>query len=121
MLAGIAQRKPRNPVVLGGDVHCNYVADLHADPERPDTPVVASEFCGTSITSQGLRADIVRKIAEANPHIRLADSEHRGYTVLDFDRRRLEARLRVVESVKARESPVSTLATFVVEDGRGIA
>lgn len=121
LLASVARHKPRNPVVLGGDVHCNYVADLHADPGRPDSPVIAAEFCGTSISSHGPRPELVRAIAAANPHIRLADGAHRGYTVLDFDRRRLRARLRVVESVKERESPVSTLASYVVEDGRGIA
>lgn len=121
LLASIARRKPRNPVVLGGDVHCHYVADLHADPGRPESPVVAAEFCGTSISSHGPRPDLVREIAAANPHIRLADGARRGYIVLDFDRGRLQARLRVVETVKARESPVATLAAYVVEDGRAIA
>ncbi len=121
LLASVARHKPRNPVVLGGDVHCHYVADLHADPERPDSPVIATEFCGTSISSHGPRPGLVRAIAAANPHIRLADGTHRGYVVLDFDRRRCEARLRVVETVKERESPVSTLATYVVEDGRTLA
>lgn len=118
LLRAIAHPRVRNAVVLGGDVHANYVADLHLDPERPETPVVATEFCGTSITSQGIRADIVKQIAGANPHIRFAESTRRGYVVLDFTRERAEARLRVVGTVKEKDSPVSTRATFTVEDGR---
>ncbi|HET9471071.1 MAG TPA: alkaline phosphatase D family protein, partial [Usitatibacter sp.] len=117
LLRTIAERRVPNAVVLGGDVHANYVADLHLDPERPETPIVATEFCGTSITSQGIRADIVKAIAGANPHIRFAESTHRGYVVLDFARDSAQARLRVVESVKKEDSPVSTRATFTVEEG----
>ncbi|HXZ48650.1 MAG TPA: alkaline phosphatase D family protein [Usitatibacter sp.] len=117
LLAAIERTRARNPVVLGGDVHANYVADLRVHPERMDTPVVATEFCGTSITSQGLGAGIVREIAAANPHILFAESTKRGYVVLDFARGHLETRLRTVASVKDPDSPISTRATFAVEDG----
>jgi alkaline phosphatase D len=118
LLRTIAERRVANAVVLGGDVHANYVADLHLDPERPETPIVATEFCGTSITSQGIRPDIVKAIADANPHIHFAESTHRGYVVLDFARDKAQARLRVVETVKKEDSPISTRASFTVEEGR---
>ena len=118
LLAALARHRVRNAVVLGGDVHANYVADLHLRPEDPASPVVAAEFCGTSITSQGLRADVVASIASANPHIRFAESTKRGYVMLDFTRSRADARLRVVGTVKERQSPVATRAAFAVEDGR---
>ena len=118
LLAAAAQRGVRNPVVLGGDVHANYVADLHLRPEDASSPLVASEFCGTSITSQGLRRDIVEAIRDANAHIRFAESTKRGYAVIDFDRGRADARLRVVGTVKEKDSPVATRVRYVVEDGR---
>ena len=118
LLAALGQPGVRNPVVLGGDVHANYVADLHPKPEDPASRLVAAEFCGTSITSQGTRADIVAAIKDANPAIRFAESTKRGYVVLDFSRERTEARLRVVGTVKEKDSPVSTRARYVVEDGR---
>ena len=83
-----------------------------------ETPIVATEFCGTSITSQGIRPDIVKGIAAANPHIHFAESTRRGYVVLDFARGGAQARLRVVESVKKEDSPVSTRASYTVEEGR---
>ncbi len=118
LLEALATSGARNPVVLGGDVHANYVADLHRRPEDPRTPIVATEFCGTSITSQGLGAATVDLIRDANPHIHFAESTKRGYVLLDFGKDRAEARLRVVGTVKERESPVTTRARYTVENGR---
>ena len=52
LLEAVAARGPANPVVIGGDVHAHWVADLKPDFDDPRSPVVASEFCGTSITSR---------------------------------------------------------------------
>ena len=54
-------------VVLGGDVHANYVADLKADFDDPASPVVATEFCGTSITSLSAGAVAHRRGARLQP------------------------------------------------------
>ncbi|HUJ00788.1 MAG TPA: alkaline phosphatase D family protein [Usitatibacter sp.] len=118
LLEALASSGARNPVVLGGDVHANYVADLHRRPEDPGTPIVATEFCGTSITSQGIAPAVIDRIRAANPHIHFAESTLRGYVLLEFGRDRAEARLRVVETVKERESPIATRARYAVEDGR---
>jgi alkaline phosphatase D len=117
LLGAIADSKASNPVVLGGDVHSNWVADLHRDPERPGSPVVASEFCGTSITAQGPDAKRVAAIKAANAHIRFGEGSRRGYMLLNLMRRNLEAKLRVVDTVKRPDAGISTLASFVVEDG----
>jgi alkaline phosphatase D len=118
LVASLAASRCANPVVLGGDVHCNYAADLHLDAARPDSAVVASEFCATSITSQGIDPKVVREIALANPHIHFAENTLRGYVVLDFSSKGLEARLRTVDTVKNVSAPIATRATFTVEDGR---
>src|SRR6185503_104594 len=49
----LADRKVPNPVVLTGDIHSNWVNDLRADDRKPETPVVATEFVGTSVSSGG--------------------------------------------------------------------
>jgi alkaline phosphatase D len=41
-----------NPVLLGGDVHENWVGHVKADYARPDSAALGVEFCGTSITSR---------------------------------------------------------------------
>jgi alkaline phosphatase D len=53
-----------------------------------------------------------------NPHVRFGNGSLRGYTTIELSPTRCTTRLRVVKSVADQDSPVSTLATFVVEDGR---
>jgi len=117
LLQAVADRRPTNPLVIGGDVHFNCVADLKADFDDPDSPVVATEFCGTSITSQGPAQARLDALRPENPHVRFANSEKRGYAVLELTERRCLAQLRALDSEKAADSPISTLAAFVVEDG----
>jgi len=118
LLRSLERSQAANPVILGGDVHATYVADVHARPEAPDSPIVASEFCGTSITSQGPSPKSVQAILAANPHIRYANGSDRGYLVLQLDDRGLEARVRAVESVKRDDSGIATTAVFEIEAGR---
>jgi alkaline phosphatase D len=117
LLGFVAAKRIANPVVIGGDVHTSVVADLKTDFNDPKSPVVATEFVGTSITSQGISAKSIETWRSDNPHIRFADSTRRGYTVLELTPQRCLARLRTVKEKEA-DSPVHTLATWVVEDGR---
>lgn len=118
LLQAIAERKPANPVVIGGDVHFHCVADLKADFDNARSPVVATEFCGTSISSQSQPQARLDALRAANPHIRLIDGEKRGYVTLELTEGRCLAQLRVLGSEKRADSPIATLAAFVVEDGR---
>jgi alkaline phosphatase D len=118
LLQAIAERRPANPLVIGGDVHFNCVSDLKPDFDDPDALVVATEFCGTSITSQGPTQARLDALRSDNPHVRFANSERRGYAVLELTETRCLAQLRALDSEKAADSPISTLAVFVVEDGR---
>jgi len=118
LLESVAARRLANPVVIGGDVHHHAVADLKLDFDDPGAPVVASEFCGTSITSQSRAQKELDAAREDNPHVKLADGRYRGYVRVELEARRLRAELRAMDSVQAPEAGCSTLATFVVEDGR---
>jgi len=117
LLQHIAGKRVPNPVVIGGDVHTSVVADLKADFNDPRSPVVATEFVGTSITSQGISQKSLEAWRAENPHIRYAQSARRGYTSMELSMKRCVARLRTVNE-KDLQSPVHTLATWTVEDGR---
>lgn len=122
LLRSIVERRAQNPVIIGGDVHATYVADVHARPDDVSSPMIATEICGTSITSQGPSAKTTDITRAANPHIRYANGVDRGYVVLDIGADKLEARLRTVGTVKAQDSPIGTLGRFEVQAGRaGIA
>src|SRR5262245_1534291 len=115
----LGQKKPANPVVIGGDVHCFFVADLKPDFDDPKSPTVATEFAGTAITSQLPRPQTeLDALKPDNPHIRYADLTRRGYVRMELTRDRARAELRGLESVTSRGAAVETMATFVVENGR---
>lgn len=118
LLKSIVERKPANPVIFGGDVHAAYLANLHADPLRPDSPIVAAEFVATSITSQGPGAAANARMRQANPHIRYANGTVRGYGIAEIDRKGMALRTRAVASVKVPDAEVSTLGEAWVESGR---
>ena len=109
-----------NPVLLGGDVHENWVGHVKADYERPESASVGVEFCGTSISSRTSRPESIGVRLAENPHFVYAEAEHRGYGVAEFTPGRLAVTLRGVDDVTRRESAVRTLARFEVEAGRAV-
>src|SRR5215510_13474553 len=119
LLDYLGQRKPANPIVIGGDVHSFWVADLKPDFDDPRSPVVGTEFVGTSVTSQfRRRQEDVDALLTDNPHIRLGNGTRRGYVRMEITGQRLRADLRTVRSVTQLGAEADTLASFVVEDGR---
>jgi alkaline phosphatase D len=118
LLAAIHARKVPGAVVLGGDVHTNYVADLHIDPDDPGSPAVATEFCSTSISSRSWPQRVVDAALPHNPHIRHGRSDQRGYVRFALSPDRLEADLRAVADARDAHSRVESQARFVVEAGK---
>ncbi|HEX5092234.1 MAG TPA: alkaline phosphatase D family protein [Burkholderiales bacterium] len=118
LLDSLAARQVANPVVLGGDVHLFNVCDLKRDFDDPASPVVASEFVGTSITSQAPSQARLERLLPDNPHMKLIESRYRGYVRVEVTQKSLRADLRAMESVQTPDAACRTLATFVVEDGR---
>ena len=115
----IADNKIANPVVIGGDVHMFYVNDIKRDFDNPASETVASEFVGTAITSQAsFTQEMLNRLLPDNPHVKLADSRYRGYARMEITQTRIVTDLRAMESVASRDAACSTLASFVVEDGR---
>jgi alkaline phosphatase D len=99
LLDTLATTKAPNPVVLSGDIHAFVVANLNQRAAELDSPVVASELTTTSISSQGAPQKAVDERLPENPNLLLANSERRGYLLLDADRERLQAELVAMESV----------------------
>jgi alkaline phosphatase D len=122
LLARIAQTRVSNPVVVGGDIHSFFANDLHLDFDDPKSPVVATEFVGTSITSEGPPYDPIAAFIPDNPHIHFFESRKRGYVSVDVDAKQMTARMRVISDVADPKATVSTLKTFAVENGKpGVA
>ncbi len=116
----LGDAKIANPVVLTGDIHSHWVADLKPDFADEKSPVVATEFVGSSITSSGDGADTrpeTEKLRAENPHIRFYNNR-RGYVLCQVTPQQWRADYRVVEKVSVPDAPVTTRATFIVENGK---
>jgi alkaline phosphatase D len=113
--------KARNPLVLSGDVHTFYASDLRPDPLRPfstDNPIVATEFCGTSVTSSSRPQARTDRYVADNPHIRYGRSDKRGFMLLEVTPQKTMTWFVGLDNVRDAKSGAATLARFIVEDGK---
>ena len=93
-----------NVVVLTGDIHSSWAADLTQDPNNPDLATGgynrltgegsrAVEFVGTSVSSPGIDSDTTGAIAGAlraiNPHFKYINLIKRGYLLMDVNPQRV--------------------------------
>ncbi len=109
-----------NPVLLGGDVHANWVGHVKADYSRANSATVGVEFCGTSISSRGGGNDATPQRLAENPHFVFADAQRRGYGIADFTPTQVTTTLRVVDDVTRQDTRIETLASFFVQAGRPV-
>jgi alkaline phosphatase D len=128
--------KPKNPVVVTGDIHSSWGANLLSDFDDPTSRIVAAEFVCTSIASTFLALDprptdqIVRLGVDAdNPHIEYFNGLFRGYALCDLDRDSWTTTYRAVGDINALgsenplalvpypNSPVATDAVLRLQNG----
>jgi alkaline phosphatase D len=118
---GIQRHNPANPVVISGDVHAFYAADLKPDfmqATSASNPVIATEFCGTSVTSSSRPQARTERYVADNPHLNYGRSDRRGYAMVELSPAKMQVQFIGLNNVSRAESPASTLASFVVEDGK---
>ena len=104
------QAQPNShPIVLSGDVHLNVVADVEG---------VATEFCGTSISSQtNWHPEREPSFYANNPHVQYINSDKRGYALADVTPKLWTSTLMGVEDVRDAASTTQVIAKFAVERG----
>ncbi|VXC29254.1 alkaline phosphatase D family protein [Nocardioides sp. AX2bis] len=110
----------RNPVVITGDWHSTFVNDVLANHDRPESPVVATEFVGTSVSSNGDRTPYgpyYGPMITFNPHIQFFDGDRRGHVRCTVDREQFRSDLQMVRTVTRRDPERYTYASFAVQDG----
>ncbi len=119
----LQKAQTKNAVFFGGDVHENWVGHIKADFNQPSSASIATEFCGTSITSRHSSASSNEKVSERiarNPHFVFADVEKRGYGLADFTTQKLQVSLRTVSDVTSKDASIQTLAQFSVASGKAV-
>ena len=119
-----------NVVILTGDVHTSWVADITDNPNQPlgfaggYNPVtglgsVATEFVVTSVTSPGLDLpdQIIQAIRLTSPHIKHVNVSERGYSVLRVAEDKTTCEYWAVSTILERGGTERLSATFEVADG----
>lgn len=118
-LIGDAQHDPvDNVVVLTGDIHCSWAADLTPDPNKllggrlggynalTGLGSQAVEFVCTSVTSSGLDSlqALVPVLRTNNPHFKYINLNQRGYMLLDITRERVSNEWWYVDTIDRRDA-----------------
>jgi len=121
LLGSVLEAETANLVVLSGDTHSSWVADLKADFADPASPTVGTEFVGASISSN-FPADFVPIVEgalldPANAHVKFFDSAYHGYVRCLVTPERWRSDYRVVDTVLVPKATVRTLKSFEIKDG----
>jgi alkaline phosphatase D len=120
-----------NVVILTGDIHSSWAADLSQDPNNsdvaaggydPDTGAGshAVELVVTSATSPGAidpQGTAAAALQLANPHFKYVDLERRGYMLLDVDATRVVSEWWYVDTVASRSGVQSLGRALQVSAG----
>ena len=118
LLQTVADAGLTDVVTLGGDVHMNVAAKLRAQPNDDTSPVLASEFVATSITSRGLDETALSAIRANNPDIVHARSDERGYALLEVTPAGVRCEFRTTAFPASVRNTMGVQAVYQVLKGR---
>jgi len=110
-----------NPLVLSGDVHSFFASELTRNPTRPRSagnPVIATEFCSTSITSPSRPQTRTEQYLKMNPAIKYGRSDQRGFMLLTITPASTSAYFLALADVHNSASPIARAASFTVQNGQ---
>lgn len=116
LLDAVQATKVRNPVIIGGDLHAFYAADVKRDFADAKAQPIATEFVGGSITSDAPSAASLATAIAENPHLKFASDKH-GYAIMRLGSRSVEVDFIGVADRKQQNSPASVFQSFAVADG----
>jgi alkaline phosphatase D len=116
ILALIDRREIENVVVLGGDIHQFWVNDLKLNNADEASPVLATEFVGTSVTSSS--SNWALRHLPQNPHARFHAWKYRGYMSATISKSQWQTELHAARSVADPAAEVFTLKRFEVDSGK---
>lgn len=126
LLNAIAGSGSRNTVVLTGDIHSSWGAELPRDPYGsgydPDSGngSLAVEFVGTSVTSPGFEdpdGQLSAGLRALNPHLKYVELTRRGYLLLDVTPARVSGEWWYVDTVAQPSATESFGAALQTPDG----
>jgi len=122
---GLRDGQVDNLVVLTGDAHASFAAELRADPWRGDGGrPLGVEFVTPAISSPGIEDDDVARtlgarLQRGSPHLRHIELQRRGYGLLDLTPERMQAEIWHLDTVATPSRTEWMAAAFISEAGNG--
>jgi alkaline phosphatase D len=116
----LLETKAPNPIVLSGDVHQHYGADLKMDFTDPRSATVGTEFVNTAVSTTGDGSDVgtTWEITRAdNPHIKY-HSNRRGYIACTATPSQMRADFKIIDKISVPDLPAHIGGSLVVQAGR---
>jgi alkaline phosphatase D len=112
LLDSVRRAERSNPLVIGGDLHAFYAADV----QTADGALVATEFVTGSVTSNPPAAAAFDGLISENQHIKFGDARRHGYSVmhLALDQARVEM---IAVDRKNPQASAQKFQEFAVLDG----
>ncbi|MBI5927592.1 MAG: alkaline phosphatase D family protein [Aquabacterium sp.] len=117
LMSAIAQPRVPDVVCLSGDVHRHVAANLRLNPHDLSSPIVASEFVTSSVSSKGLSEFLSGLLKGGNPDLLHVRGDERGYALLDVTPQQLSCEFRSTPHPVRPDSRLRTQAKFVVDRG----
>ena len=120
LMEALQATRASNPLVISGDVHSFFAGELYLDPLRPlssRNPVVATEFCGTSITSPSRPQVRTQQYVDMNPALKFGRSDKRGLMLMQVTPQRTDVQFLALDDVHNPASALAQLAAFAVQSG----
>lgn len=117
----IVNKRIKNPVSVGGEIHAFYGGVVNASAFDFASPSVLSEVLCTSISSGGGGDKRYRETLDLfseNSFARFFENRVRGYALCNVNHQRLHTTLRKIKDVQDPTSPGSTLKELVIEAGK---
>lgn len=111
------QRRPKNFISIGGDMHSWWQADLKTDYSNPDSQTVGTEFVTTSVTAHSYAYNRFTQMLPDNPHIHFFDDRKRGYSLVNVTPENWTFEMKEMTSVYDPKAGAQTRKKYVVESG----
>jgi alkaline phosphatase D len=96
----------------------HLAADLRPLPNDPASPVAASEFVATSISSRGGSLASMQHMQRHNPDIAHARGDERGWTLIEVTPEAAQCEFRATAHPALADAVFDAQARFAVEAGR---
>lgn len=118
ILGHIQEAGISNPIVLTGDIHTAWAADLKANFDDAKSATIGTEYVCTSITAGGTEpSNFGQEYRDTFDYIKFFDGRHGGYTAVNLTADAWTSDFYTVDNMDDINSGTKKIVTFVTEAG----